>query len=140
MRYFTHFWRIYCDILQKDTYDLDHSLPFYSPHAQHIPKPIAGLSPPLWVLIWKNLCGLITLQKKEGFTMQSTSLNNAQLEILDMMSFVKSQEVLADLKQVISNYFASELEKEMNRLWETGEMTEEKVEGFRNLHERTPYK
>ncbi len=78
--------------------------------------------------------------EKEGYTMQSTSLNNAQLEILDMMSFVKSQEVLADLKQVISNYFASELEKEMNRLWETGEMTEEKVEGFRNLHERTPYK
>ena len=105
-----------------------------------IPKADTTIYPPLWVLIWKNLCGLITLQKKEGFTMQSTSLNNAQLEILDMMSFVKSQEVLADLKQVISNYFASELEKEMNRLWETGEMTEEKVEGFRNLHERTPYK
>ncbi len=72
--------------------------------------------------------------------MQSTTLNNAQIEILDMMSFVKSQEALADLKQVISNFFASELEKEMNQLWESGEMTEEKVEGFRNLHERTPYK
>ncbi|MEE1177317.1 MAG: dephospho-CoA kinase [Paludibacteraceae bacterium] len=73
-------------------------------------------------------------------TMQTTSLNNAQLEILDMMSFVKSQEALADLKQAISNYFASELEKEMNRMWETGEMTEEKVENFRTIHERTPYK
>ena len=57
-----------------------------------------------------------------------------------MMSFVKSQEALADLKQAISNYFASELEKEMNRMWETGEMTEEKVENFRTIHERTPYK
>ncbi len=37
--------------------------------------------------------------------MQSTTLNNAQIEILDMMSFVKSQEALADLKQVISNFF-----------------------------------
>ena len=73
-------------------------------------------------------------------TMQTTSLNNAQLEILDMMSFVKSQEALADLKQAISNYFASELEKEMNRMWETGEITEEKVENFRTIHERTPYK
>ena len=72
--------------------------------------------------------------------MQTTSLNNAQLEILDMMSFVKAQEALADLKQAISNYFASELEKEMNRMWETGEMTEEKVENFRTIHERTPYK
>ena len=72
--------------------------------------------------------------------MQTTTLNNAQLEILDMMSFVKSHEALADLKQAISNYFASELEKEMNRMWETGEMTEEKVENFRTIHERTPYK
>ena len=87
----------------------------------------------------RNDC-IIIITKGGHSNMQSTSLNNAQLEILDMMSFVKSQEVLADLKQVISNYFASELEKEMNRLWETGEMTEEKVEGFRNLHERTPYK
>lgn len=87
---------------------------------------------------------MINLQKiKIKFrlmNMTSTTLNKAQLEILDMMSFVKSQEVLADLKQVISNHFASELEKEMNMMWESGEMTEEKVESFRTLHERTPYK
>ncbi|MBO4530521.1 MAG: dephospho-CoA kinase [Paludibacteraceae bacterium] len=72
--------------------------------------------------------------------MQTSTLNKAQLEILDMMSFVKTQETLSELKQVISNYFASELEKEMNHLWETKEMTEEKVESFKTLHERTPYK
>jgi len=83
LRYFTHFWRIYCDILQKDTYDLDHSLPFYSPHSQHIPKPIAGLSPPLWVLIWKNLRRLITLQKKEGFTMPKELLNKYRLTSME---------------------------------------------------------
>ena len=72
--------------------------------------------------------------------MQTSTLNKAQLEILDMMSFVKTQETLSELKQVISNYFASELEKEMNHLWETKEMTEGKVESFKTLHKRTPYK
>ena len=28
-----------------------------------IPKADTTIYPPLWVLIWKNLCGLITLQK-----------------------------------------------------------------------------
>lgn len=86
------------------------------------------------------LCYNIFVVSLKVKAMLKTALNNAQIEILDMLSFVKTQETLADLKRVISEHFADELEKEMNRLWETGEMTESKVEGFRNLHERTPYK
>ena len=71
--------------------------------------------------------------------MATTSLNQAQLQILDMMSFVKSDKVLDDLKKVISDYFVRQAQDEINRLWETGELNETKVEGFRNLHERTPY-
>ena len=70
--------------------------------------------------------------------MQSTVFNEAQLELLDMMSFVHSPEVLAQLKQVISDYFAHQAEEEINRLWDEGFLNEEKVESFRNLHERTP--
>lgn len=86
------------------------------------------------------LCYNIFVVSLKVKAMLKTALNNAQIEILDMLSFVKTQETLDDLKRVISEHFADELEKEMNRLWETGEMTESKVEGFRNLHERTPYK
>ena len=35
---------------------------------------------------------------------------------------------------------ARQAQEEINRLWETGELNEEKVESFRHLHERTPYK
>lgn len=71
--------------------------------------------------------------------MQSTVFNNAQMELLDMMSFVDTPEMLAQLKQAISDFFARRAEEEIDQLWETGALDEQKVEDFRNLHERTPY-
>ena len=70
----------------------------------------------------------------------ATTLNEAQLQILDMMSFIKSEETLNDLKKVISDFFAQQAQNEIDRLWENGELNETKVESFRKLHERTPYK
>ena len=70
----------------------------------------------------------------------ATTLNEAQLQILDMMSFIKSEETLNDLKKVISDFFAQQAQDEIDRLWENGELNETKVEGCRKLHERTPYK
>ncbi len=67
------------------------------------------------------------------------TLNQAQLQILDMMSFVKTPEALKDLKQVISDYFAQKADAEMNKMWNDGILTEERIESFRHLHERTPY-
>lgn len=55
------------------------------------------------------------------------------------MSFVKSEDTLQELKQQISEKFAQKVQAEIDRLWEVGELNEEKVESFRNLHERTPY-
>lgn len=71
--------------------------------------------------------------------MEATVFNPAQLQLLEMMSFVKSEKALSDLKQVISDYFASQAQAEIDRLWDEGFLTEEKVESFRNLHERTSY-
>ena len=70
----------------------------------------------------------------------STVFNEAQLEVLRMMSVFNTPEAVSDLKQSISNYFAQKAEEEINRLWEDGILTESKVESFRTLHERTPYK
>lgn len=71
--------------------------------------------------------------------METTVFNTAQLELLKMMSFFNTPESLQELKQVISNYFAQKADEEMNRLWADGTLTDEKVESFRHLHERTPY-
>lgn len=71
--------------------------------------------------------------------LMQTVFNQAQLELLDMMSFVKSPDMLSELMQVVSDYFARQAEAEIDRLWENGTLNEAKVESFRHLHERTPY-
>lgn len=72
-------------------------------------------------------------------TIMQTVFNQAQLDLLDMMSFVKSPHMLSELMQVISDYFAKQADEEIDRLWEDGTLSEDKVESFRHLHERTPY-
>ena len=65
--------------------------------------------------------------------MEATVFNPAQMQLLEMMSFVKSEKALDGLKQAISNYFAQQDQEKIDRLWETGELNEEKVESFRYL-------
>lgn len=72
--------------------------------------------------------------------MAATILNDAQIDILNMMQWVKSPETLADLKQAISDFFAKKAKEEMDMLWANGTMTQEKYDSFFTLHERTPYK
>lgn len=71
--------------------------------------------------------------------MKATVLNDAQLDLLNMMHWINSPETLADLKQVISDYFAKKAKEEMNAMWTRGDMTQEKFNSFEHLHERTPY-
>jgi len=54
------------------------------------------------------------------YIMQRTVFNQAQLDILNLMTWVKSPEVLEDLKQTVSDFFAKKANEEMDRLWESG--------------------
>ena len=45
--------------------------------------------------------------------MAATVLNEAQIDILNMMQWVKSPEALADLKQAISDFFAKKQKKKL---------------------------
>lgn len=72
--------------------------------------------------------------------MKATELNEAQLDLLNLMRWVNSPEALADLKQAVSDYFAQKAKEEMDAMWARGEMTQEKFESFKHLHERTPYR
>ena len=68
------------------------------------------------------------------------SLNPAQIEVLNMMSFINTPSSWQSLKNALSDYFAKQLDEEVDALWQKGILNEEKVEGFRTLHERTPYR
>ena len=54
---------------------------------------------------------------------EAATLNQAQMQILDMMSFVKTPEALKDLKQAISNYFAQRADAEKSNIKYANDMT-----------------
>ena len=47
---------------------------------------------------------------------QIATMNQAQLQILDMLSFIKTPEALRDLNKVISDYFAQMADAELDRM------------------------
>ena len=70
---------------------------------------------------------------------QVATMNQAQLQILAMLSFIKTPEALRDLNKVITDYLVKMADAELDRMWNEGTMNEESIESFRHLHERTPY-
>ena len=72
--------------------------------------------------------------------LQIASLSPAQVNILDIMSFVKTPKAIDELRDALAEYFAKRVDEEVEELWNSGVLTEEKVEGFHQLHERTTYK
>ena len=70
---------------------------------------------------------------------QTILFNQAQMQLLDMMSFIKTPEALSDLNRAISDYFVKKADEEMSKMWEDGTLNDDKIESFRNLHERTSY-
>lgn len=54
-------------------------------------------------------------------------MNQAQLQILDMLSFIKTPEALRDLNKVISDYFVQMADAELDRMWNEGTLNEENV-------------
>lgn len=69
----------------------------------------------------------------------NTSLSPYQMEVLNMMSFVDNDSTYERLRKVIADFFAKQLEEEIDQLWQKGILNEDKVESFRTLHERTAY-
>jgi hypothetical protein len=69
-----------------------------------------------------------------------TIFNSAQLKILQMMSYIKTDEELEELQNVLSDYYAKKVDKEMDSLWENGIINEKTIEQWGKEHMRTPYK
>ena len=69
-----------------------------------------------------------------------SSLNKAQLQILKLLSNIKTEEEAKELSQVISNFYAKKATEEMDRLWESGQWNEEENDQILKEHLRTPYK
>ena len=71
--------------------------------------------------------------------MKNAIFNKAQIEMLDLMSRIDSEEELLEIKKVISEYFMRKADEELDKLWEDGSLNESKMEKLRYSHLRTPY-
>ena len=66
-------------------------------------------------------------------------INNAQYEVLNMLSCIEREEDVEALKSLIVQFLNSRLQNEIDRLWEDGTLTEEKIAQWKDEHMRTPY-
>jgi len=72
-------------------------------------------------------------------TTNSPVFTPAQIEILNAVSHLKTEEEIKELQQAISHFFFLRAEKEMDRLWDQGGWNEKTLEDLRTAHYRTPY-
>ena len=71
--------------------------------------------------------------------MQTMVLNDAQREVLNVMSCLKRDEDIYELKRTLVNFLNDCLQRELDSLWNNGMLSEEKLESYRNEHNRTKY-
>ena len=68
--------------------------------------------------------------------MKATIFNPAQMRILQMMSFLKTTEQLANLENAISQYFAKKADEGLDMLCENGTITLDTIEKWGKEHMR----
>jgi len=66
----------------------------------------------------------------------SIGLNPAQLHFLQILSYIKTDEALMDLKRLVRDYYAQQLQKEADKCWDEGKIGDHLL----NEHLRIPYK
>lgn len=72
--------------------------------------------------------------------MEATMLNPAQIMILESFASAKSQEEMDELMNMLRNFYAMKLDKELERLWDEGILNQEKLDELKDQHLRTPYR
>jgi hypothetical protein len=69
-------------------------------------------------------------------TETSVGLNPAQLHFLHILSHVKTDEALKDLKRLVRDYYSQQSQREADKYWEEGKIGDHLL----SEHLRTPYK
>ena len=59
--------------------------------------------------------------------------------ILESFAGAQDEQELNDLIDVLRDFYAKRLEREMQRLWDNGTLDDKRLEQLRGEHLRTPY-
>ena len=72
--------------------------------------------------------------------MEAITFSPAQMHLVTLMSHIKTSLALDQLKDQLADFYARQVDEEMEQLWESGEWSEEKLQSLKDAHFRTPYK
>lgn len=72
--------------------------------------------------------------------MEAIMFSPAQMHLVILMSHIKSTAALDQLKDQLAEFYARQIDEDMEKLWESGEWSEQKLESLKEAHFRTPYK
>jgi transcription elongation factor GreA-like protein len=64
----------------------------------------------------------------------------AQLELMNALNNINSEEELNEFKDVVARFFAQKAQKAIDDLWDKGYINDETIEQWGAEHMRTPYR
>lgn len=70
---------------------------------------------------------------------QVIKFNQAQRDVLNVVSLLKSDEDVKALRKVLINFVNNRLQQELDKLWDSGEWSEEKLQQMSKENLRTHY-
>ena len=63
-----------------------------------------------------------------------STLNSVQLHILEMFNYCNSEKAISDLKDVLADFYAKQVQSEADRLWDEGVLNGEAIEKILDEH------
>jgi hypothetical protein len=104
---------------------------------------VAALSSNKSPNVWPFQKYFVSLQRNYKMTdMEAvrTKFNPIQLHILEMFNYCHSEESMNELKDVLADFYAKQVQNEADRLWNEGTLNAEAIDRILDEHLRTPYK
>ena len=74
--------------------------------------------------------------ERTAANVKNVGLNPAQLHFLQILSHIKTEETFVELKRLVRNFYAQQLQKEADKYWAEGKISDNLLDE----HLRTPYK
>lgn len=65
--------------------------------------------------------------------MQTTVFNPTQIHLLQMFQYMKSEEELIELKNLLFHYYSEKMDKRLNELWDEGILDQKRLDEINEM-------
>ena len=71
--------------------------------------------------------------------MEAITFSPAQVHVFNLVSHIKTALGLERLREQLTDFYAKQVDDELDALWENGQFDEKRLQELRGSHFRTPY-